>query len=155
MEQWNKETPGILPKNNVEGVAKVVGEAGKYAFFMESTVIEYQVERVCGITQVGGLLDSKGYGVGTKIGTYRNHFNGGILKLQEGGVIDKLKRKWWMEERKGAGCGDDEADSGALNISHVAGCFVVLTGGCFLAIILVFIELWIEGVKTAAERGVI
>ncbi len=36
---------------------------GKYAFLMESTSVEYIVERECGLTQIGGLLDSKGYGI--------------------------------------------------------------------------------------------
>jgi ionotropic glutamate receptor len=38
-------------------------EDGMYAFFMEAAAIEYHVERVCDLKQLGGLLDSKGYGV--------------------------------------------------------------------------------------------
>ena len=34
-----------------------------YAFLMESTTIEYNIERECDTTQIGGLLDSKGYGI--------------------------------------------------------------------------------------------
>ena len=30
---------------------------------MESTTVEYTIERNCKLTQIGGLLDSKGYGV--------------------------------------------------------------------------------------------
>ena len=30
---------------------------------MESTTVEYTIERNCKLTQVGGLLDSKGYGI--------------------------------------------------------------------------------------------
>ena len=36
---------------------------GGYAFFMESTSIEYQVERNCDLSQIGGNLDSKSYGI--------------------------------------------------------------------------------------------
>lgn len=36
---------------------------GSYAYLMESTTIEYVVERNCDLTQVGGMLDSKGYGI--------------------------------------------------------------------------------------------
>lgn len=36
---------------------------GKYAFLMESTSVEYVIERNCKLTQIGGLLDSKGYGI--------------------------------------------------------------------------------------------
>jgi hypothetical protein len=42
---------------------RVRKEDGMYAFFMEAAAIEYHVERVCDLKQLGGLLDSKGYGV--------------------------------------------------------------------------------------------
>lgn len=41
-----------------------------YAFLMESTSIEYMAERNCDIAQVGGLLDSKGYGIAMKKSKY-------------------------------------------------------------------------------------
>ncbi|KAG9509349.1 Glutamate receptor ionotropic, kainate 1 [Fragariocoptes setiger] len=50
-------------KSNDEGKERV--ERGQFAFFMESTSIEYIVERACNLTQIGGLLDTKGYGVAT------------------------------------------------------------------------------------------
>ena len=31
-------------------------------------MIDYNVQRNCDLMQVGGLLDSKGYGIGTRIG---------------------------------------------------------------------------------------
>ena len=50
-------------ESNDKGVERVQKEDGKYAFLMESTSVEYQIERKCGLTQIGGLLDSKGYGI--------------------------------------------------------------------------------------------
>ena len=41
-----------------------------YAFLMESTTIEYNIERECDTTQIGGLLDSKGYGIALPPGKY-------------------------------------------------------------------------------------
>ena len=38
---------------------------GGYAFLMESTTLEYDVLHNCELTQVGGLLDSRGYGIAT------------------------------------------------------------------------------------------
>jgi len=55
--------PSPFMKSNAEGLDHVKEADGRYAFFMESTVIEYNVERVCGLAQVGGMLDSKGYGI--------------------------------------------------------------------------------------------
>ncbi len=61
MESDKKE---VLMGSNQKGVEKVLSESGKYAFFMESTSIEYQVERNdCKLQQIGGTLDSKSYGI--------------------------------------------------------------------------------------------
>lgn len=45
---------------------RVKSDEENYAFFMESTSIEYVEERNCDVAQVGGLLDSKGYGIAMK-----------------------------------------------------------------------------------------
>ena len=49
-----------------DGIERV--ENGDYAFLMESTMLEYQVSQKCNLTQVGGLLDSKFYGIGLRKG---------------------------------------------------------------------------------------
>lgn len=53
--------PSVFTKNNQEGVERV--KSGGYAYLMESTSIEYVVEKHCELMQVGGLLDNKGYGI--------------------------------------------------------------------------------------------
>lgn len=55
--------PSVFVKNNDEGVERVVKSKRGYAFLMESTAIEYQLERNCNLMQVGNELDSKGYGI--------------------------------------------------------------------------------------------
>lgn len=50
-------------------MSRVKSEDENYAFLMESTSIEYMVERNCDVAQVGGLLDSKGYGIAMKQST--------------------------------------------------------------------------------------
>ena len=55
--------PVAFTLSNQEGVDRVVRGKGSYAFLMESTSIEYVIERNCDLTQIGGLLDSKGYGI--------------------------------------------------------------------------------------------
>lgn len=53
--------------NNVEeGIQRVL--TSDYAFLMESTTIEFVTQRNCNLTQIGGLIDSKAYGVGTPMG---------------------------------------------------------------------------------------
>jgi hypothetical protein len=50
--------------SNDEGLERA--KAGKYAYMMESSSIEYIIERNCEVTQVGGELDAKGYGIAMK-----------------------------------------------------------------------------------------
>lgn len=59
-----EEHPEVMTNTNEEGVDRV--EKENYAFLMESTSIEYMVERRCSLAQVGGLLDDKGYGIAMK-----------------------------------------------------------------------------------------
>ena len=64
MWQYMEQNNNVWSASNKEGVESVLKEDGQYAFMMESTVVDYVVERQCELTQVGGLLDNKGYGIG-------------------------------------------------------------------------------------------
>ena len=65
--------PSVFAQGNAEGLERVKKGNGKYAFLMESTTIEYVIERECDTTQIGGLLDSKGYGIALPPGNYHLH----------------------------------------------------------------------------------
>ena len=66
--------PSVFVKNYDEGVKRVKKvkkrnetriipsffRQGNYAFLMESTMLDYVVQRDCNLTQIGGLIDSKG-----------------------------------------------------------------------------------------------
>ena len=58
--------PSALVKNNEEGIQRTL--TADYALLMESTPIEYVTQRNCNLTQIGGLLDTKGYGIGMPLG---------------------------------------------------------------------------------------
>lgn len=55
--------PSVFTRSNDEGEERVSKGNRMYAFLMESTAIEYIINRNCNLTQIGGLLDSKGYGI--------------------------------------------------------------------------------------------
>lgn len=55
--------PSVFTQSNDEGVDRVLKGKGLYAFLMESTTLEYIIERNCDLMQVGGWLDYKTYGV--------------------------------------------------------------------------------------------
>ncbi|KAI3379579.1 hypothetical protein SNEBB_007415 [Seison nebaliae] len=87
--------------NYKEGIHRV--HNSNYAFLLESTMTSFYVERQCSLMQVGGLLDSKGYGIGTvKASPYRDILSDTILQLQERGDLQLFYNKWWRV--KGAKC---------------------------------------------------
>lgn len=59
------EKPSVFEDSNIKGVERVLSTKNSlYAFFMESTGIEYEMERKCDLKKIGELLDSKSYGIG-------------------------------------------------------------------------------------------
>lgn len=58
-----ESTPSVFTKSNDEGVERVLKGKRLYAYLMESTVLEYIIERQCELMQVGGWLDYKTYGI--------------------------------------------------------------------------------------------
>ncbi|KAG9263675.1 glutamate receptor ionotropic, kainate 1 isoform X1 [Astyanax mexicanus] len=119
-----------LVKNTREGITRVL--TTDYALLMESSSIEYISQRNCNLTQVGGLIDSKGYGVGTPIGSpYRDKITIAILQLQEEGKLHMMKEKWW----RGNGCPEeDNKEASALGVENIGGIFIVLAAGLVLSV---------------------
>lgn len=62
--------PSVFVSNNKEGEERVAKSKRLYAFFMESLSLEYIIERNCNLTQIGGLLDSKGYGIAMAVSKF-------------------------------------------------------------------------------------
>ncbi|KAF3840640.1 hypothetical protein F7725_006502 [Dissostichus mawsoni] len=65
-----------------------------------------------------------------------------VLKLNEQGLLDKLKNKWWYDKGEcgSGGGGEKDKSSQALSLSNVAGVFYILVGGLGLAMLVALIE---------------
>ncbi|XP_056633758.1 glutamate receptor ionotropic, kainate 2 isoform X2 [Diorhabda sublineata] len=142
--------PPAFVKSYEDGVKRVL--EGDYAFLMESTMLDYAVQRDCNLTQIGGLLDSKGYGIATPKGSpWRDKISLAILELQEKGVIQILYDKWW--KNTGDVCTRDdkskESKANALGVENIGGVFVVLLCGLALAILVAILEFCWNSKKNA------
>ncbi|XP_022249395.1 glutamate receptor ionotropic, kainate 2-like [Limulus polyphemus] len=141
---WNfmeSARPSVFVESNFKGVERV--KKGNYAFLMESTSIEYIVERNCDLMQIGGLLDSKGYGIATPPGSpYRTLLSSAILKLQESGTLQMLKQRWWKNKEKICikEVTSQSVSASELGLDNVGGVFLVLTTGLCVAFIIVILE---------------
>ncbi|XP_066573855.1 glutamate receptor ionotropic, kainate 3 isoform X2 [Amia ocellicauda] len=135
-----------LVKNNEEGIQRVL--RADYALLMESTTIDYVTQRNCNLTQIGGLIDTKGYGIGTPMGSpFRDKISIAILQLLEDGRLHMLKEKWW----RGNGCVDEKEETGPLGIQKIGGIFIVLAAGLVLSVFVAIGE-FIYKLRKTAER---
>ncbi|KZC14138.1 Glutamate receptor, ionotropic kainate 2 [Dufourea novaeangliae] len=149
------KSPSVFVKSYEDGVKRVL--EGDYAFLMESTMLDYAVQRDCNLTQIGGLLDSKGYGIATPKGSpWRDKISLAILELQEKGVTQILYDKWW--KNTGDVCNRDEkskeSKANALGVENIGGVFVVLLCGLALAILVAILEFcWNSKKNVQSERS--
>ncbi|XP_054002683.1 glutamate receptor ionotropic, kainate 2 isoform X5 [Hylaeus anthracinus] len=146
--------PSVFVPTYEEGIQRV--HQGDYAFLMESTMLDYIVQRDCNLTQIGGLLDSKGYGIATPMGSpWRDKISLAILELQEKGEIQILYDKWWkspgdtcMRTEKGK-----ESKANSLGVANIGGVFVVLMCGLAFAVLIAIFEFCYNSRRnTPAER---
>ncbi|XP_026937641.1 glutamate receptor ionotropic, kainate 4 [Sagmatias obliquidens] len=151
---WNymySKQPSVFVKSTEEGIARVLNS--NYAFLLESTMNEYYRQRNCNLTQIGGLLDTKGYGIGMPVGSvFRDEFDLAILQLQENNRLEILKRKWW----EGGKCPKEEDHRAkGLGMENIGGIFVVLICGLIVAIFMAMLEfLWTLRHSDATEVSV-
>ncbi|XP_076230629.1 glutamate receptor ionotropic, kainate 2 isoform X2 [Nomia melanderi] len=148
--------PSVFTKTNEEGVERVLKKRD-YAFLMESTTIEYRMERQCELDKVGGLIDNKGYGIALpRNSPYRTPISAAILQLQEKGVLQDLKKKWW-QERGGGLCAAKDTEttnSSELGLANVGGVFLVLLIGCSGSFVIAICEFLWNVRKVAVEEKV-
>uniref|UniRef100_A0A336KHH4 CSON010578 protein n=1 Tax=Culicoides sonorensis TaxID=179676 RepID=A0A336KHH4_CULSO len=148
--------PSVFVKSNDEGKERV--KKGDYAFFMESTTLEYLTERDCELTQLGGLLDSKGYGIALPLNSpYRTAISQAVIKLQEEGKLLTIKDKWWKIDdgcsKKESGDSGD-SDAAELSIGAVGGVFLVLGCGIGCAFVIGILEFLWNVRKIAVESKI-
>ncbi|OXU28647.1 hypothetical protein TSAR_008623 [Trichomalopsis sarcophagae] len=146
--------PSVFVPTYEEGIQKVL--QGNYAFLMESTMLDYIVQRDCNLTQIGGLLDTKGYGIATPMGSpWRDKISLAILELQEKGEIQILYDKWWKSPSDTCLRNDKEKGSkaNALGVDNIGGIFVVLLCGLAFSVLIAIFEFCYNSKRNApAER---
>uniref|UniRef100_A0AAR2LFJ8 Glutamate receptor n=1 Tax=Pygocentrus nattereri TaxID=42514 RepID=A0AAR2LFJ8_PYGNA len=149
-EFMNSRRQSVMVKSVEEGIQRVL--TSDYAFLMESTTIEFVTQRNCNLTQIGGLIDSKAYGVGTPMGSpYRDKITIAILQLQEEGKLHMMKEKWW----RGNGCPEEESkEASALGVQNIGGIFIVLAAGLVLSVFVAVGEVLYKSKQNAQMEKV-
>uniref|UniRef100_A0AAN0LJ29 Glutamate receptor ionotropic kainate 2 n=1 Tax=Polyphagotarsonemus latus TaxID=1204166 RepID=A0AAN0LJ29_9ACAR len=153
----------VYTKENFEGVKRVL--KGNFAFLMESTTLEFFTNQHCNLTQIGNLLDRKGYGIVLKQGSpYTSLLSNAILKLQEEQYLSYLRTKWFNEYPATlrqlktpwlSKCPKIEETSGGakeMEVQDVGGVFIVLIVGLSIGILFSLVEIWWKAKKIARHE---
>ncbi|CAD6191761.1 unnamed protein product [Caenorhabditis auriculariae] len=134
---------GFFVNSSKEGIARV--KAGGYAYMMESSMLEYYLERDCELQRIGGLLDSKGYGIALPKGSpLRDILSRTVLQLQERTILEALKNKWWRDMREGPSCTAPVEKLPFSPPQNIFGIFYVLLTGLIVAFLIALGEYCIE-----------
>ncbi|RWS07675.1 uncharacterized protein B4U79_10389 [Dinothrombium tinctorium] len=90
-----------LPFSNSQGIQMVKDMNGKYAFFMESTSIEYIMGKECDVMQLGNLINSRSYAIAMRKNfEWKTQINMALVSMQERGILRQLKEKWFPKPLK-------------------------------------------------------
>uniref|UniRef100_A0A1I7SGT5 PBPe domain-containing protein n=3 Tax=Bursaphelenchus xylophilus TaxID=6326 RepID=A0A1I7SGT5_BURXY len=143
----------VFVRSNREGVQKVLAQ--NYAYLMESSSLEYEVQQNCNLTQIGGVLGSKGYGIALQKGSeWTDRISKQILLYQKRGIIEMKKQKWWRS--KGATCtgmgSSVKQQRVSLNLYNVSGLFLILFSGLVFSTISVVIEYYCRSRKVGKHE---
>ncbi|KAJ3583575.1 hypothetical protein NHX12_016825 [Muraenolepis orangiensis] len=134
----HSKQPSVFVMSMEEGVARVLNS--NYAFLLESTMNEYYHQRNRNLTQIRGLLDTKGYGIGMPPGSVsRDEFDLAVLRMQE--------------DNRGKCPKEEDHRARGLGMENIGGIFVVLVCGLLVAIFMAVLEfVWLMR-QTPVTKG--
>ncbi|KAA0202947.1 Ionotropic receptor 201, partial [Hyalella azteca] len=120
---------------NVEGLTRV--RNGTYAFIADYPVLDYIQRRECDLR----LLNEHLFRQVNSFALQKNSplmpsFNFFLMKLRDGGVLEKLRSKWW----RSSSCEGAQPAFTKLGLEEVSSCFMLLCLGMLLAVLLCFCE---------------
>ncbi|XP_070572738.1 glutamate receptor ionotropic, delta-2-like isoform X2 [Ptychodera flava] len=142
-KMWNTMNHADPPpwvKTDKEGYQRVKEQ--NYAFLWDAPILEYLKQTECELMTVGKPFNLKGYGIATPQGAdYRDQISLHILRMQEEGKLEELRKKWFERESI---CTDDEPsstrDTSDIGLETVAGVFYILIMGAAMSFLTVIVE---------------
>ncbi|CAH1794110.1 unnamed protein product, partial [Owenia fusiformis] len=136
---WKMMENGPKITENPDAYRLVLHE--NYAFMGDKSQLEYKVLTECReFALADTLFNTAGYGfVFPKQSPYLSDFSKNIVRLQEAGLVERWKQKWW-QSRDECTNNKEQKVPDPLNIQTLSGAFATLALASFVASIVVAIE---------------
>lgn len=133
--------PDVFTASDGDGVQRVRGSKGRYAFFMDANKADYiSSQRPCDTATLGEPFGRRNFAVALpKDSALRKPLDEAIARLTESGELLKLKKKWWSEKSV---CQEVFRKDGlVMTLENFLGVFFILGGGVALGLLVGFIEI--------------
>ncbi|KAL8573212.1 hypothetical protein ACOMHN_036197 [Nucella lapillus] len=144
---WSKMS-GEMPvvKSNLEAQGHV--EGGSYAYMTDASQLEYIMLKDCTTYSVAKeLFNTGGFGfVLQEDSPYMDVINYNIMKMQEAGLMDKWRHRWWSSKERCTSAGRTSAAK-ELDWPSLSGLFYIFLVVTAVAVVLRVLEIWIQADK--------
>ena len=134
------------------GIARV--RKGSYAYLSENPIVYYKhKKKTCNTDVIRNLLETKSYGIVLqKQSEWTNPMSVVLLHSREQSFIEQLREKWWDEASECAIDGENHGKPISLNISSLAGIYIIASIGIMISIIFLTIEIRYQKLLGGSRR---
>ncbi|KAL3311821.1 Glutamate receptor ionotropic, delta-2 [Cichlidogyrus casuarinus] len=143
---WNiiKDQPKIT---SFADAYKLISETGKYCLISDHSIISAEALSNCTIYKMStDFFNIASFAFPVRKGAvYTKAFNYYLGKMKEGGLIQRLRKKWWQFDRI---CLETTTKSNSLDLKAVGGTFIILC----IFLVMACIILILENVRKQCER---
>ncbi|EFC48569.1 predicted protein [Naegleria gruberi] len=128
--------------DSLDDCIKALREGQVDALIWVSSILEYMANQPpCDTLIVGDLFNPGNYGLPFAKGNWMiGHFSSILLSMRESGLVEKLKKKWWIEKGSCSLVASSQEASG-VKIQDLGGIFLILAGFIFVGGLILIFEL--------------
>ncbi|XP_077994153.1 glutamate receptor ionotropic, NMDA 1-like [Glandiceps talaboti] len=138
-------------KNNAEEAIKALRNGSLDAFIWDSAVLDYEAAKDCNLVTVGELFSRSGFGIGARKGSpLAQKISLSILHFHESGTMEQLDNEWITRQH----CNVKDNQPATLGLKNMAGVFILVAGGIFAGVFLVYIEIFYKRHQDMKEKQI-
>nr|WHU27575.1 ionotropic receptor 25a [Matsumurasca onukii] len=145
-KMWQAMQEAKPPQTLEEAVQRVRDSPSSsegFAYLGDATDIKYLVMTNCDLQQVGDEFSRKPYAIAVQQGSaLKEQLNSAILQLLNQRDLEKLKEKWWNNNKHKETCQKQDDQSDGISINNIGGVFIVIFVGIGLSCVTLAFEYW-------------
>lgn len=152
-EIWDDMKDETLVQESYQGHDKV--RTGQYAYMTDKSQLDYLVSTDCEMFTVADeVFNNAGLGfVMQEDSPYVEDFSHSIIKLQEAGLIDKWRQKWWPQNSDKCSTNGVTSNATTLDLESVAAIFIILSVSVVASLAVLGLEVMYHKSRTNINKN--